>query len=139
MGFFKKNNRANSNSVISIIGQDMYILGNITFKGKMRLDGKVKGNIKGEHLTLGEDGSVEGDISAELFICSGHVDGNVKASNLHVVKGSTINGVVETSDIEVESGATLNGEIKSRAKDKDVQLTSDSPILKQTMEVKTQK
>ena len=101
----------------SIIGQEMTMIGDVIFKGKLRLDGKVKGNIKGDYLILGETGNVTGDIQVENFTCQGQVDGNVNAKKLHVITDGTINGKVEATDLSVESGAALNGEIKSRIKD----------------------
>lgn len=135
---FKKNDSVEKNKdlVTSIIGKDMHILGDITFKGKMRLDGKAEGNVRGEFLILGETGSIVGDIAAAVFVCSGRVDGNVNVKTLHVIKGGTINGTVETSDMSVESGAILNGEVKSRSKD--IRLVPGSSIPKEEWEAKVQ-
>ncbi len=122
MSFFKKDpmeNLAQDNKEMttSIIGKDMAMVGDICFKGKLRMDGKIKGNIKGDYFILGETGHVTGDIEVANFTCQGQVDGNVIVKKLHVIKEGTINGKVETSDLSVESGAALNGEIKSRSKD----------------------
>lgn len=137
---FTKNDSADSDGskdmVTSIIGKDMHISGDITFKGKMRLDGKAEGNIRGEYLILGESGSIVGDVAVAAFVCSGQVEGNVNVKKLHVIKGGTINGTVETSDMEVESGAVLNGEIKSRSKD--IRLVPGSSIPREEWEAKVQ-
>lgn len=119
--FFKRDEagaiEGNKDAVTSIIGQDMQLVGDISFKGKLRLDGKAEGNIQGDYLILGDTGFVVGDIVANIFVCSGRVQGNVNVKKLHVIKSGTINGKVETTDLAVESGAALNGEIKSRTKD----------------------
>jgi len=122
MSFFKKNlteemEQTSKDVTTSIIGQEMTMVGDICFKGKLRLDGKINGNIRGDYLILGETGNVTGDIEVANFTCQGQVDGNVNVKKLHVIKDGTINGKVETSDLSVESGAALNGEIKSRTKD----------------------
>ncbi len=104
-------------AVSSIIGTDMQLAGDVTFKGKLRLDGSAEGNIQGEYLILGETGSISGDIMVTTFVCSGKVEGNVNVQKLYVVKGGIIEGKVETMDLAVESGAVLNGEIKSRSKE----------------------
>lgn len=104
-------------AISSIIGNGMTILGDLSFAGKLRLDGKVKGNIKGEHLILGETGEVTGDIDTESCSLQGKVNGNIKARNMNVIKGCRIEGNVSAVNLSVESGAALNGEIKVDEKD----------------------
>ncbi|MEW6594275.1 MAG: polymer-forming cytoskeletal protein [Thermodesulfobacteriota bacterium] len=120
--FFKKDDTAaldglSKDVVTSIVGQDMQMVGDICFKGKLRLDGKAEGNIQGDYLILGDTGIIIGDIVVNTFVCAGRVQGNVNVKKLQVIKSGTINGKVDTADLAVESGAALNGEIKSRAKE----------------------
>lgn len=120
--FFSKDKAAGSmldgqETTASIIGKDTTLVGDVCFKGKLRLDGKIKGNIMGDYLIVGETGNVNGDVEVVQFTCQGRIDGNVNAKKLHVIKDGTINGRVETNDLLVESGAVLNGEVKSRSKD----------------------
>ncbi|MFZ5774901.1 MAG: bactofilin family protein [Thermodesulfobacteriota bacterium] len=116
MNFFKRNgHEMDKDAVTSIIGADMRVVGDITFQGKLRLDGKAEGNIRGEYLILGESGQVSGDVQVNTMVCCGRVLGNVQVKKLHMASSGFIDGKVETMDLEVESGAVLNGEIKSRS------------------------
>ena len=121
--FFKKDEIvdgegvSSKDAITSIIGQDTQMIGDICFRGKLRLDGKAEGNIQGDYLILGDTGIVVGDIAVNTFVCSGRVQGNVNVKKLQVIKSGIINGKVETTDLAVESGAALNGEIKSRTKE----------------------
>lgn len=120
--FFKRDENAaldglSKDTVTSIVGQDMQMVGDICFKGKLRIDGKAEGNIQGDYLILGDSGIILGDIMVNTFVCAGRVQGNVNVKKLQVIKSGTVNGKVETTDLAVESGAALNGEIKSRAKE----------------------
>lgn len=119
MGFFNKQGSGGTPAemITSVIGADMQLVGDITFKGKLRLDGKAEGNIRGEYLILGETGSIAGDIAVSTFVCSGRVEGTVNVKKLYVVKSGFIEGKVETMDLAVESGAVLSGEIKSRSQE----------------------
>lgn len=119
MGFFNKQGigETKSEMITSVIGGDMQLVGDISFKGKMRLDGKAEGTIRGEYLILGETGAISGDIVVSTFVCSGRVEGTVNVQKLYVVKSGVIEGKVETMDLAVESGAVLNGEIKSRSQE----------------------
>ncbi len=109
-----------SDAITSIIGKEMTIIGDISFEGKVRVDGNVEGNVMGDYLVLSNSGNINGDIEAKVLVCHGQVDGNVKVQQLFLKKDGTINGRLETNDLSVESGGILNGEIK--AHDKDLQL-----------------
>jgi len=117
----KASDNSASTAISSIIGQDMAIVGDITFKNKIQLDGNLQGNISGTFLVLSESGRIKGDVVAETIACYGKVDGNVKADKLFLKKTGVINGRVETSDLSVESGGVLNGEIKSQTQPRDLQ------------------
>jgi cytoskeletal protein CcmA (bactofilin family) len=124
MSFFKKRDDSlelasgdNNVAISSIIGTGMNFAGNVSFTGKLRLDGTIEGNVKGEHLILGEAGSIIGDIDIETFTCQGKVRGNINARNLNVVKGCRIDGNVEAVNLLVEGGASLNGEVKVETND----------------------
>ncbi len=115
-----------STAISSIIGQDMAIVGDISFKSKIQLDGNLQGNISGTFLVLSESGRITGDVLAETMVCYGKVDGNVKADKLFLKKTGVINGRVETSDLSVESGGILNGEIKSQTQPRELQVEGTS-------------
>lgn len=100
------------NAISSIIGQDMTIVGDLSFKSKIQVDGRLHGNLSGTCLVLSESGRVVGDIITDSLICYGQIDGNVTVSKLFLKKTGVINGRVETSDLSVESGGRLNGEIR---------------------------
>lgn len=140
MGFFKSNRSSdesqNREAIASIIGREMQLVGDLSFKGRLRLDGKTEGNIRGEYLILGEEGIITGDVACDVFICSGKVDGNVNVKKLHVVKGGIINGKVETLDLTVESGAFLNGEVKSR--NQELRLVPGSSIPQEEWDTRVQ-
>jgi len=76
-------------AISSIIGLEMTVNGDISFKGKMKVDGKIIGNVKGEHLILSNTGVITGDVDTDIFICQGRVDGNVKVKKLTVMKKRT--------------------------------------------------
>lgn len=124
MGLFSKGNSTTGQgtpglgdgAITSIFDKGVLVVGDISFKGKMRLDGSVKGNISGEYLIVSETGVVNGDITAAVVVCQGQVDGKISAKKFYAKKGGVINGTLETSDLSVESGASLNGDIKAQTK-----------------------
>lgn len=118
--------KVESEAISSIIDKSMSITGEITFKGKARIDGKVNGNIEGEHLILSETGKVTGDIKVSSFNCYGSLEGNVKAAMLTARKNCAIQGKLEADSLTVEPGASITGEIKvASSSDK---VTSIKPV-----------
>lgn len=109
----EKMKKVESEAISSIIDQSMSITGTMTFKGKARIDGTVKGNIEGDHLILSKTGKTEGDIQVESFNCYGHLIGNIKTGILIARKGCNINGKLEAASLTVEPGARIEGEIKA--------------------------
>jgi len=122
MGLFKTSppETADKTTISSIIGAGMTITGDLSFSGKLKLEGGIKGDVQGEYLIVGKTGIVTGDIHTETCICQGRVVGNIKSRNLSVIKGCRIEGNVETVNLAVESGASLIGEVK--VDDKDLRL-----------------
>ncbi|HFQ82150.1 MAG TPA: polymer-forming cytoskeletal protein [Desulfobacterales bacterium] len=129
MGLFNReapHRTADKAAINSIIGRGLSIVGDLSFSGKLKLDGTIKGNVKGEYLVIGKTGGVTGDVDAETCICQGKVRGNIKSKDLTVVKGCRIEGNVETVNLAVESGASLVGEVK--VDDKDLRLIKTGSV-----------
>lgn len=120
MGMFGKDDtidqqisHAESQAISSIIDKTMKIKGEISFKGKARIDGQIEGNINGEHLVLSKSGVITGDVTVSSFICQGKIEGGVKAELVTAKKSCTINGKLESGSLTVEPGATITGEIRT--------------------------
>ena len=107
--------KVDNEAISSIIDKTMTITGEISFKGKARIDGTVNGNIDGEHLILSESGKINGDITVASFNCYGILVGNIKAGILTARKNCSINGKLEAGSVTVEPGSILEGEIKVTA------------------------
>lgn len=103
--------------ITSIVGKDMTICGNISFQGKLRLDGKIEGDVQGENLILGETGHITGDVEVQVFVCHGTVTGDIKVQKLFAIEGCKIHGTIHTADLSVESGASVCGDVKTSAND----------------------
>jgi len=102
-----------ADSVISIIGPGMKIVGNIETDGTVRIEGIVDGSIKaGKAVVIGKQGTVNGDIKTQDAVISGRVDGTlVAASRLELQATCHIEGEVHTRRMQLEEGAVLNGNV----------------------------
>jgi cytoskeletal protein CcmA (bactofilin family) len=89
---------------VSIISKDMRIIGACTSSGRLRIHGRVSGDVTAKDLELTRTGSVDGDVIAEsgpgdhLFVIDGAVDGTVRASRVEVRRHGKITGGVVADD-----------------------------------------
>lgn len=113
----KEIEKVEGEAISSIIDGTMTITGEISFKGKTRIDGEINGNIAGEHLILSKAGRINGDVVVSSFICQGTFKGNVDTKILTAKKGSAIHGKIKAGSLTVEPGARIDGEIKAATKD----------------------
>ncbi len=109
----RDNNQGSPESVISIIGPGMTIVGNCETDGTVRVEGTVEGSIKaGKAVVIGKQGLVSGDISTQDAVISGRVEGTlVAASRLELQATCHIEGEVHTRRMQLEEGAILNGSV----------------------------
>jgi len=110
--------RVSKEAISCLISKEMHISGEITFKGKARIDGTIEGNIKGEYLVLSKTGRVNGDLELDALICHGGVEGNIQAKLVTAHASATIRGRLTAESLTVEPGAVLEGEIHASSKQK---------------------
>lgn len=97
-------NRKNKSTIDSLIGSSTSIEGNVHFKGGLRIDGHVKGNV------IAESGTTSILVISEQAV----IDGEVRAG--HVVVNGVINGpVFSTELIELQSKARISGDVVYKA------------------------
>ena len=102
---------SNSSNTIS---KDTSIDGNVETTGNLRIEGKVKGNIRARSkVVLGNSGEVEGKIYAQTADIEGTVKGTVQVEGLLTLKSNAhIKGDINTGKLVMESGAVFDGRCK---------------------------
>lgn len=101
-------------SVISIIGPGMKVVGDCQTEGTIRVEGAVHGSIQaGKAVVVGREGHVEGDITTQDAVISGSVRGTLVAeSRLELQATCRIEGEVRARRMQLEEGAILNGTVQ---------------------------
>ncbi|MGD2045393.1 MAG: polymer-forming cytoskeletal protein [Gemmatimonadota bacterium] len=101
-------------SVISIIGPGMKVVGDCKTEGTVRIEGHVEGSIQaGKAVVIGKAGRVVGDVITQDAVISGHVVGTLVAeSRLELQATCHIDGEVRTRRMQLEEGAVLNGTVE---------------------------
>ena len=96
---------------ITLLAKGVLLRGEIHVEGTVRIDGRLDGDIqtKGQ-VIIGEDGLVQGTITAGTVISSGRIKAKVTANErVQLMKTATLIGEVLTPIIIVEEGAKLQG------------------------------
>ena len=105
-------------AITTLIDKDTMISGDTTYTGGIRIDGKIKGNLKvhgdeGSLLIMGYGSTITGDVEVEKAIINGEINGNVKCNDyLELNTNAIVNGSIEYDIIEVQEGAKITGDLK---------------------------
>ena len=113
--FENKNNKKENNEAIlgtiNLIGQGTEIIGDVTCKGDIRIDGSIKGKVNSKaKVVIGSTGGVEGSVNCQNADISGILDGEVTVTELLFLKAtSKLLGEIVTNKLVVEAGAVFTG------------------------------
>lgn len=103
-------------SVISIVGPGMKVVGDCETDGTLRIEGAVQGTVRAaKAVVIGRDGLVIGDVITQDAVVSGRVEGSVTAeSRLELQASCQIEGEVYTPRLQLEEGAVFNGSVNMK-------------------------
>lgn len=114
----KKNITSEEVKVVTLIGEDCVLEGDINAKQSVRIDGTVKGDVTvAESLIIGQKGIITGKVKAKNVFCSGRIHGNVTAEiKMETTETAQIIGDTETAILVVDANAILQGNCNMHAK-----------------------
>ena len=101
----------------TLIGAGTAVLGNVTFTGGLRIDGKVLGNVIAVGaepctLVIGEHAEVQGEIRVSHVVVNGKVVGPVMADGyVELQPKARVTGDVNYKTLEMHVGAVLRGRL----------------------------
>lgn len=113
----KKVKRKDQTKVDSLIGQHSQVEGDVSFAGRLHVDGTVKGNVAAEAgqesvLTVSHRGTIEGEVRVPYVYLNGIVRGDVHADkHVEMAPNAKVEGNVYYSLIEMAMGAEVNGKL----------------------------
>jgi cytoskeletal protein CcmA (bactofilin family) len=109
--------RKTKSTIDSLIGISTTIQGNLHFKGGLRIDGHVKGNVIAEEdpssmLVISEHAKVEGEVRVAYLVVNGTITGNVHSLELlELQPKARITGDVHYKALEMHGGAVVAGKL----------------------------
>ena len=104
-----------SKMVPSIIGEDLTVVGNVSSKGEIQVDGEIQGDIDCASLLLGDKSQIQGSVRAEDVVVRGKVIGSVRGLRVTLQSQSQVEGDIYHQSLAIEQGVYFEG--KSRRTD----------------------
>lgn len=114
--FSKKPNKIDSR-IDTLIGPDTVITGDVVFSGGLRVDGTIRGNVSEQNgesgtIIIGENGQIEGAVSANKIVLIGTVIGPVNAGEfIELQTKARITGDLSYKALEMHMGAVIDGKL----------------------------
>ncbi len=99
-------------SAPSIISADMFIKGSVTSDGEMQIDGKIEGDVSAVSLTIGQTGSIQGEVKAQTVVVRGRIVGAVRARKVELESGAHVEGDIVHASLAIQSNAVFQGQVK---------------------------
>lgn len=109
--------RKNKNTIDSLIGMATSIKGDVQFKGGLRIDGQVVGNLSTESdqpsvLVISEHAKIVGEVRAAHLVVNGEIVGDVYSTELlELQPKARITGNVYYKALEMHGGALVSGQL----------------------------
>lgn len=94
------------------VGNGTTLTGEASFKGMLRVDGHLSGQVNsdGGTLIVGNNGQVDANIAVAVATIHGTVNGNIVASQrLELGRAAKVKGDIETPSLIIEQGAVFDG------------------------------
>lgn len=104
-------------TIDSLIGLSTRIEGDLHFKGGLRIDGQVKGNVIADPslasmLVISEHAVIEGEVRAAHLVVNGQITGPVHCTELlELQPKARITGDVNYKALEMHGGAVVSGKL----------------------------
>jgi cytoskeletal protein CcmA (bactofilin family) len=122
MGVFNKSNKRTTTNQATIISEGTCIIGGISTKGTVHIDGKFEGVIlEANVISIGPTGEVIGDIKANNLIVNGLFDGKIDCNEVQILAEGKVIGEMRYNKLIIEPSGKFEGrgirkdsELKSR-------------------------
>lgn len=95
----------------SILSEGAKFDGSLVFDGAIHLDGKFKGNIKADKITVGKYGQLQGKVEAKTIIVFGVIKGELVCDELTLNPGSEVDGNISYNAVKIHPGGSIIGDI----------------------------
>jgi cytoskeletal protein CcmA (bactofilin family) len=119
-----------ADSAITVIAAGSVVEGTLRVRGMVQVDGTIDGHlITDGHVSVGPEGRVLGEVTADQLSVGGKVEGTLNAKgHLHVLASGSVRGNARYASLEIERGGVMDGNASrldvKNVPDNDVELVS---------------
>ena len=115
----KRTDDDNDAPLSAVMGPGAHYEGDLSFEGRVRVDGHFTGRIYSEDLLeLGVQGTIEGEADVARAIIAGRVIGRLRVRERLVVDSTgSIEGKLDAGLCELRTGARISGEVLIRGEE----------------------
>ena len=103
---------ASTRKMLSVLGADVIVSGNIEASADLHIEGRVEGNVDCATLLQGADSIILGAVNAETARLAGRIEGSVAVRQLTIERAARIIGDVAYDTITIELGAVIDGRLQ---------------------------
>jgi cytoskeletal protein CcmA (bactofilin family) len=93
----------------SLIAAGTTIDGGVSGDCQLQVEGLVHGDVAVTHLSVGEQGKIEGASKAESVEVRGRVHGSISAKQVMLLTGCSVEGDIFHDELIIEAGAIFEG------------------------------
>jgi len=128
----------------SLIAEDVEIVGDLHFTRGLRIDGRVRGHVKGRApespsaakggslLVLSDKGCIDGSVHCCDAVINGTVNGDLVVEQfLELQSGARVSGTIRYRQLQMDVGASVQGQLQRIGDEppaaKVVELVKDKP------------
>ena len=108
----------------SVVGYSLEAEGKLITDKNLRINGRVKGDIRAKAVTVGQHATVEGNIVSNEVVVSGTVIGEIRAVHVRLCNTAVVSGEIMHKLFAIESGAQFEGNVRHSAQP----LDGDEPV-----------
>ena len=105
-------NEFEGSSSPSLLGKEIKVIGKITSKGALRLDGVLEGEIKASKLVIEKSAKVVGSVTSEDLVIKGRIIGPVFGKKVRFGSSARVDGDTFHETIAIEDAAYYEGSIR---------------------------
>lgn len=98
----------------ALLGRGTAYAGKLNFEGRVRIEGRFSGDIRGNVLVIGEGAEVDGDIEVELCVVTGgRVRADIRARNaIELHAPAVVHGDLHAPNVFIDRGVQFEGACK---------------------------
>lgn len=98
----------------SFLAKGTKLVGSLTIKGGIRIDGHLSGEIQSESTVIvGDSAQLNANIHAPVVISSGKIVGDISSSQqVQITNPGSVKGSIETRELVLEKGVFFDGSCK---------------------------